>query len=289
MEEKKGNQFIKLYAWMIQELGLSGNELILYAYLYRFVEAGMKEIHPAMSTIAEETGIHRVTVQRLLVSLSNRKMIKVSLKQNVHPCIVMVPYSEISEEMSQNATIKKLQNATLMLQNATLKNSKCNINVAKCDILPINREFNRESVNREFNREEEGKEERSSSSSSSSSSLTDKERIIRERCFNAFIEKYPKNRIGNKSDLIQLWNTIDMPSCFDKMMSLIQSRKSDGSWLEDDSRYCPYARKFITERYWEKYIASENSDVTYSSIVEEMASPQDIQKRYESVLSNFSI
>ena len=270
MEEKKNNQFIKLYAWMIQELGLSGNELILYAYLYRFVEAGMKEIHPAMSKIVNDIGCSRIQVWKYLVSLSNKGFIVAKLKQGTAPSIMMVPYSELKKKMFRNETIKDV--------------SKRNIDVSKRNIQPINREFNRE-----FNREEEGKEERSPSSSSSSSSLTDKERIIRERCFDAFIEKYPKNRIGNKSDLIQLWNTIDMPSCFDKMMSLIQSRKSDGSWLEDDSRYCPYARKFITERYWEKYIASENSDVTYSSIVEEMASPQDIQKRYESVLSKFSI
>ncbi len=287
MEENKSNQFYKLYTWMISELGLSGNELILYAYLYRFVESGMKEIHPATKNISIATGMSQVTIQRGLASLSSKGYIRANLRQKTLPEIFMFPYSEIVKKL-QNEVNKKNFKMKSNTSNCSIKNFKMKSNTSNCSILPINRELNREFFNRELNREEEGKEERNSSSPSSQS-LTDKEQAIIRKCFNEFVKKYPENRIGKKEILFCDFASLDLPNIFDKMMATLQAKLNNGDWIEDNSKYCPMAKKFIAEAYWLKYPSSVSYDVTYSSLVDESASQKELQKRYEAIANSFSI
>ena len=49
MEKIKPNNFINIQGWMVTELGLKGNELIIYAIIAGFSQDGESNFHGSLS------------------------------------------------------------------------------------------------------------------------------------------------------------------------------------------------------------------------------------------------
>lgn len=71
-----GSHFIKIYDWMIQDLHLKGNDLIVYAIIYNWNITYHKAFDKSRSYLATATDSHSVSVQRSLDRLVDDKLLK---------------------------------------------------------------------------------------------------------------------------------------------------------------------------------------------------------------------
>ena len=63
-KEIKGNEDVKIWSWMPQEEGLTGNALIVYAIVY-----GAGEYTGGYKYLAEFTGMEKTSVMRLVTNM----------------------------------------------------------------------------------------------------------------------------------------------------------------------------------------------------------------------------
>lgn len=68
--------FITILPFMVKDLELSGNELIVYAIIYGFSQDGESSFHGSLSYLSEQTGISKRSVITILKKLVETKKIE---------------------------------------------------------------------------------------------------------------------------------------------------------------------------------------------------------------------
>jgi DNA-binding MarR family transcriptional regulator len=71
----QNENFITIQGWMINELKLKGNELILYAIIYGFSQDGKSEYYGSQRYIAKAVGISLPNVNKLINKLLEKELI----------------------------------------------------------------------------------------------------------------------------------------------------------------------------------------------------------------------
>lgn len=71
----KNNQFYVVQGWMLNELGLTGNELVCYATIYGFCQDGESVFRGTATYIAECVGCSRVSATTILKRLTEKGLI----------------------------------------------------------------------------------------------------------------------------------------------------------------------------------------------------------------------
>lgn len=82
------NNYIVILDWMVSELGLRGNELLVYALIYGFSQDGESEFTGSIQYICDRTGVTRNTTKNILKQLvADELLIKRDVKhQGVKYC-----------------------------------------------------------------------------------------------------------------------------------------------------------------------------------------------------------
>ena len=70
------NSYYTVQAWMVNDLGLKGNELALYAIIYGFSQDGRSEFMGSISYIQEWLGCSKNTAKKAISNLADRGLIK---------------------------------------------------------------------------------------------------------------------------------------------------------------------------------------------------------------------
>lgn len=70
------NNYIVILDWMVSELGLRGNELLVYALIYGFSQDGESEFTGSIQYICKRTGAGRTTVVETLARLKSKGVIE---------------------------------------------------------------------------------------------------------------------------------------------------------------------------------------------------------------------
>lgn len=68
-------EYLTIYRWMINDLELSGNDLLVFAFIYSYSRDGKSTFNSGQTYISEFTGIRRETVNRILSRLVSGKFI----------------------------------------------------------------------------------------------------------------------------------------------------------------------------------------------------------------------
>ena len=71
----KNEQFITIQGWMRNELGLKGNELLVYALIYGFSQDEESEFSGSIGYIADWTGATKQTIHNTLKSLCEKELL----------------------------------------------------------------------------------------------------------------------------------------------------------------------------------------------------------------------
>lgn len=72
----ENTDFLNIQGWMINELNLKGNELIIYALIYGFTKDGVSEFRGSRQYMADWTNSSVRSVQNVVNSLVNKGMIE---------------------------------------------------------------------------------------------------------------------------------------------------------------------------------------------------------------------
>lgn len=72
----KNENYLVIQGWMVNELGLKGNELVLYALIYGFSQDGEQGFRGSIQYLMDWTNSSRKTVYNLLKSLEEKNLIR---------------------------------------------------------------------------------------------------------------------------------------------------------------------------------------------------------------------
>jgi hypothetical protein len=106
----KHGDYIVIQEWMISELGLKGNELLIYALIYSFSRDGESEFIGSINYIEKWVGVARNTVKNILKILVEKELISKRdfSKNNVRYCAyksVRKNDSEVGQILPQGGAI----------------------------------------------------------------------------------------------------------------------------------------------------------------------------------------
>ena len=76
------NAYFTVQAWMVNDLGLHGNELTLYAIIYGFSQDGRSEFVGSISYVMEWLGCSRPTAMKTIAALVSKGLIEKKLATN---------------------------------------------------------------------------------------------------------------------------------------------------------------------------------------------------------------
>ena len=109
----ENTDFLNIQGWMINELNLKGNELIIYALIYGFTKDGVSEFRGSRQYMAEWTNSSVRSVQNVVNSLVNKGMIEKNNHINKYGSLETSGYKAInvpklSSEKSSSPLEKKV-------------------------------------------------------------------------------------------------------------------------------------------------------------------------------------
>ena len=109
----ENTDFLNIQGWMINELNLKGNELIIYALIYGFTKDGVSEFRGSRQYMAEWTNSSVRSVQNVVNSLVNKGMIEKNNHINKYGSLETSGYKainvpELSSEKSSSPLEKKV-------------------------------------------------------------------------------------------------------------------------------------------------------------------------------------
>lgn len=76
----KNENYITIQGWMVNELHLSGNELLVYALVYGFSQDGESEFNGSLSYVADIIGRRTPVVSAILARLAERGLIEGTIR-----------------------------------------------------------------------------------------------------------------------------------------------------------------------------------------------------------------
>lgn len=121
----KKENFVTIQGWMLSELKLKGNELLVYAIIYGFSQDGKSWFKGSHQYLAEWTNITRPNVIEILKRLEEKKLI-LKKKYRNNQNTIMVAYQAIRLETEREAVMKHYRGCNETLQggcNETLHNN----------------------------------------------------------------------------------------------------------------------------------------------------------------------
>ena len=109
----ENTDFLNIQGWMINELNLKGNELIIYALIYGFTKDGVSEFRGSRQYMADWTNSSVKSVQNVVNSLVNKGMIEKNNHINKYGSLETSGYKAInvpklSSEKSSSPLEKKV-------------------------------------------------------------------------------------------------------------------------------------------------------------------------------------
>lgn len=75
MSKVDSNKYIVIQGWMVEELKLKGNELLVYAIIYGFSQDNESYFSGSLQYLADWTNSSKESIRKVLLSLLNKKII----------------------------------------------------------------------------------------------------------------------------------------------------------------------------------------------------------------------
>lgn len=129
----KNENYITIQGWMINELKLTGNDLICYAIIYGFSQDGETEFSGSHSYLADTMGVTRACVGKVLKRLEESNLIR---KNEVTICAVkFCRYSAITEftscKQSLQPPVNKVYNHCKQSLHNNIEDNNSNDTIVK--------------------------------------------------------------------------------------------------------------------------------------------------------------
>ena len=127
----ENSDYLNIQGWMINELNLKGNELIIYALIYGFTKDGVSEFRGSRQYMADWTNSSVRSVQNVVNSLVNKGMIEKNNHINKYGSLETSGYKAInvpklSSEKSSSPLEKKVHEGSEKSSHNNIDNNISN-------------------------------------------------------------------------------------------------------------------------------------------------------------------
>ena len=102
----KDENYISIQGWMITRLGLSGNDLLIYAIIFGFSQDGKSVFEGSRQYLADWCTCSISTVKRSLKALIDRGLIEQVYHSNDNLEVHYIAHTEPLTDMTQGARVK---------------------------------------------------------------------------------------------------------------------------------------------------------------------------------------
>lgn len=143
----ENTDYLNIQGWMINELNLKGNELIIYALIYGFTKDGVSEFRGSRQYMADWTNSSVRSVQNVVNSLVDKGMIEKNNHTNKYGSLETSGYKvinvpKLSSEKSSLPLVKKVHEGSEKSSHNNIDNNISNNIVYKKE-----KNIKKESVN----------------------------------------------------------------------------------------------------------------------------------------------
>ena len=256
----KNESFFKIYDWMIQDLKLTGNELLVYAIIFDCQER-FKNANPSVNQISSRIGTSRSTTMRLLSSLENRKLIKIASIIGKNSTYSISSQNEVANQY-QNDTSDPCQNETGVQNDTSIKMTQgVYQNDTGTGIKMTQGVYQNDTPLKEKKRLLKDLKDNNARScacvgeNKSSQTSTDTDAVSADEYFEIFWKLYPPKRKNNKESVRE--DFLKIPSEeYPMILSVLHHKLFDNElgskWREADGKYILGIRRYLIDEYWKR-------------------------------------
>ena len=286
--------FFKVYDWMVQELGLAGNELLTFAVIYDY-STRFNNVHPSQDNLSARTGANRRTIIRVLQTLKDRKLvtaIKVNGTASEYTITDKKEWLKRCDKMSQEQ-VTKCHNH--LGQNVTPPVTNCH---TPCDKMshPL-----RQNVTPKEELKEEVKEEVKDKTGAHACASADPEKNLSQtstdydtECLNIFWKLYPETRkktIDSIRDDFLAIPSEEYPLLLTVLHHKLFDSELGDEWRRQDGRFIPGIKRYLSDQYWKR---GDNRclvmwEYTPEGIEMNKSNPEDLQAQLSQNLKELRI
>ena len=286
--ETTNESFFRVFDWMYQRLGLTGNELLVFAVIYD-CDKRFQQANPSLDQISARIGIARRTLQVILNTFEKRKLIvverapgrtstysvneaftkpltraEIAPVQNLHPC--------------ENCTGTRAESAPHPCRNCTTPVQ---------NLHPLKERKERE----ESLRNKAGAPAREGADSKNlSQTSTDYD----TECLNIFWKLYPETRKKTidsiRDDFLAIPST-EYPLLLSVLHHKLFDSELGDEWRRQDGRFIPGIKRYLSDQYWkrEDNRCLEMFEYTPEGIEMNKSTPEDLQSQLSQNLKELRI
>ena len=132
----KSENFVVIQGWMCNELGLKGNELLIFALIHGFSQDGVSKFHGGRKYIGDTFNISLPTVDKALNSLVDKGYLnKEGFDDFVNPNVYWVNF-EVVKKLYEGGKVSLLGGSKETLLNNTSKQTKTEKKSNSKELLP---------------------------------------------------------------------------------------------------------------------------------------------------------
>jgi len=223
---KRANHIV-IHGWMISDLNLKGNELLVYAIIYGFSQDEINSFIGSLQYLADWTNSTIRGVQKNLKVLEEKKLIvKEEYVDKVKRCKYYTKISNI-EQSSDNTGTK------FMCDIEQSSNNNINNNIDNNNYAQLTQNIISKTLNVEL--------------------------------FNKFWNEYPKRKSKGDAEKWFTKNK-PSEELVNKMITKIKQLKQTEQWKKNDGQYIPYPTTWLNAKGWEDEISiktSKNTEFPY--------------------------
>lgn len=263
--ETSTESFFRVFDWMYQGLGLTGNELITYAVIYDFTKR-FENPNPSVEQIATRTGVTVRTIQNVLRTFERRKLVYV---ERVPGC--SSTYS-LNEDFINFGTPEKVSGVQDDDEDDDPRKSfmgtpeKVSPHLRKSfttptksfhptpeKFSPTKRNIKETKETEESLRNKTGAHACASADSQKNPSLSSTD--YDTECLNIFWKLYPETRKRTIDSIRDDFLAIPSEE-YPLLLSVLHHKLFDSElgdeWRRQDGRFIPGIKIYLSDRYWHK-------------------------------------
>lgn len=291
--ETTSESFFRVFDWMYQRLGLTGNELLVFAVIYD-CDKRFQQANPSLDQISARTGVQERTLLRALQTLENRKLINV-LRAPGKTSIYSINESNVNfstpDKMSVVITPKKESDPCQNVSGTPDKMSPhpCqNVSAPLTNCHPLKERKERE----ESLRNKAGAPAREGADSQKNPSLSSTD--YDTECLNIFWKLYPETRKKTidsiRDDFLAIPST-EYPLLLSVLHHKLFDSELGDEWRRQDGRFIPGIKRYLSDQYWkrEDNRCLEMWEYTPEGIEMNKSTPEDLQGQLSQNLKELRI
>ena len=298
--ETSTESFFKVFDWMYQGLGLTGNELITYAVIYDFAKR-FQNPNPSVEQIASRTGVTVRTIQNVLRTFERRKLVYV---ERVPGCSSTYSLNEDFINFGTPEKVSGVKNedprkSFMGTPEKVSPHPRKSFTTPMKSFHPTPEKFS--PTKRNIKETKEREESLRNKAGAHACASADSEKNLSQtptdydtECLNIFWKLYPETRKKTidsiRDDFLAIPST-EYPLLLTVLHHKLFDSELGDEWRRQDGRFIPGIKRYLSDQYWKKEDnrCLEMWEYTPEGIEMNKSTPEDLQSQLSQNLKELRV